>query len=73
MSKICSFRCLDVEFDVFDTERVPLTKGDYPYFITPSRFAKIEMWRHENGSVQINSKEQLDFLIENDYIGTYKK
>jgi hypothetical protein len=74
MAKILTFKCEDVIFDVYDSERVPMGEHKYLYFITPKRFAKIEVWRITNNiESKISTKEQLDYLIVNDYIGTYTK
>jgi hypothetical protein len=73
MSKVCTFKCEDVVFDVYNTERISMNSKKVKYYITPKRFAKIEVWRVMNDiTTPISTKEQLTFLIENDYIGTYK-
>ncbi|GEM_PF-6594503 len=73
MAKLLTFKCEDVIFDVYDTERVPMDSSKYQYFITPRRFARIEAWRIQNNlNSPISTKEQLDYLIQNDMIGTYK-
>ncbi len=74
MSKLISFKCNDIVFDVYDTERIPMGAHKYKYYITPRRYALIEAWRIKNDIFDpISSKEQLDYLIDNDFIGTYDK
>lgn len=73
MSKLLTFKCENTIFDVYDTERVPTNSSKYLYYITPKRFAKIEAWKIKNNiNNPISTQEQLDFLITNDMIGTYK-
>jgi len=67
---LCSFQCLDVIFDFHDSERV-LVREEYPYYVTPSRLAKIEAWIITNNLDKVREKEQLDLFINNGWIAKY--
>lgn len=67
---VCSFKCTDIIFDVHDSERV-LIRDEYPYYVTPSRMAKIETWLITNDLDKVREREQLDFLISKGWISKY--
>jgi len=67
---ICSFQCHDIIFDYHDSERV-LIRNEYPYYITPSKLAKIEAWIISENIYKIKEKAQLDFLIDKKWIASY--
>lgn len=67
---ICSFQCRDIIFDYHDSERV-LIRNEYPYYITPSKLAKIESWIISEDIRKVEEKAQLDFLIDKKWIAPY--
>jgi hypothetical protein len=69
---ICSVKCkeLDISFDYHDTERV-LTRNEHKYFLTPKRFAKIEAWMIQNFIMEITTKEQVDYIIQQGWLSEY--
>ena len=71
MAYQCSFKCEDIIFDIFDTERVPigLTKNDY--YITPKMAAGVELWLLENKLDKVRTMEQIETLIFIGLIGIY--
>ena len=65
-----SYKCLDVTFDYYDSERV-LKREDLPYYLTPHRLAKIEAWMIKNNIEKIRTKEQLDYIIDQGWLSKY--
>jgi len=71
MPYLCSFKCIDIVFDIFDTERVPIGVTKNKYFVTPQRAMNIEIWMLKNNIDKIKTKEQLELLISNNLLGIY--
>ena len=76
MAKIATIQCIDnmdIVFDYYDSERVPMEGNSTKYYITPNRAIRIDKWSIENDITDpIISRDHIQFLIDNDYIGTYK-
>lgn len=70
MSLVCAYKCIDVVFDIYNTEDVERA-SDCKYYVTPKLSAKIEKWMIENNVDKIQTKEHLDYLIHNGYFGVY--
>jgi len=72
MAYCCSYKCCDVIFDIYDTERIPVERPtENRYYITPDRCSEIEKWMVDNLVLHINSKAQLSFIIEKDWLAVY--
>jgi len=71
MPYLCSFKCIDIVFDIFDTGRVPIGVTKNKYFVTPQRAMNIEIWMLKNNIDKIKTKEQLELLISNNLLGIY--
>jgi hypothetical protein len=68
---ICSFKCLETKFDIFNSEKVLLIENRQKYFITPERAIKIEKWLIENNKDKIKTQEEIDFTISQGWLGSY--
>jgi hypothetical protein len=71
MAYQCSFKCADIIFDIFDTERVPVGVTKNKYFITPKKAIDAELWVIENKIDKVRTNEQMEMLISKGIIGTY--
>ena len=74
MGLVCQYKCADIIFDVYDIDRICTSTGmttNNLFFVTPSRVVKIEKYLIENDISKITSPEQMEFLIDNNYIGIY--
>jgi hypothetical protein len=71
LALLASYLCAGIEFDIYDSERVPVGKSKYKYFVTPRRIDLIEHWMFENFVLHITKPEQMHELIEKNLIGTY--
>jgi hypothetical protein len=71
MGLICQYKCADIIFDVYDIERISISTTNNLFYMTPSRIVKVEKYLIENNIPKIMTAEQMNFLIENDYIGIY--
>lgn len=71
MSYQASYLCCDVIFDIWDSERILSGMTSNKYFITPSLLEKVEKWMIDNFILEISTKEQMGFLIENKFIQKY--
>lgn len=58
-----------IDLDYHDSERVK-NSTDSKYFITPKRCSQIEAWMIMEDKEKL-SKEDLQYLIDNDYVGVY--
>ena len=59
-----------IDLDYHDSERVYKTTNS-KYFITPKKWVSIEAWMYMEEKEKL-SKEDLQYLIDNDYVGIYK-
>ena len=71
MAYQCSFKCEDIIFDIFDTERVPVGLTKNKYYITPKKAIGVELWLTESGLDKIRTKEQMETLISKGLVGVY--
>lgn len=71
MAYQCSFKCADIIFDIFDTERVPIGLTKNEYYITPKKAMGVELWLAENGLDKVRTMEQIETLIFIGLIGIY--
>jgi hypothetical protein len=71
MSYICSYKCADVKFDVYDTERINKSITNYLFYITPNKLVEVQKYLIENNIPFIDSPEQMNLLIEKNLIGIY--
>lgn len=69
MAYLCTFRCVSIEFDVFDSNRINPDTVKSKYFLTPVLLAKIEEWLILNNKSKISTKQDMDYLIYNNYFG----
>ena len=66
-----SFQCLDIQFDIFNSEIVLVRDNKCDYFITPNRIVEVEAWLIENNKDKVKTKEDLDFLINKGWLKAY--
>lgn len=71
MAFLFKYKCADIIFDAYDSDRISTSTTDSLFYVTPSRIVKVEKYLIENNIPKIMTSEQMDFLIENDYIGIY--
>ena len=71
MGKLVTFRCAGIEFDVYDSERVPVGLSECKYFITPDKIKLVEQWSKINGIDKVRTAEQMHTLISVKLIGVY--
>ncbi len=71
MAYQCSFKCEDIIFDIFDTERVPIGLTKNKYYITPKKAVEVELWLLENKLDKVRTREQVEVLISKEFIGIY--
>jgi len=71
MAYLCTYKCASIEFDIFDTNRVDITKKKSKYYITPSLLAKIEEYLIMNNKEKIESEKDIEFLISNKLLGVF--
>lgn len=72
MALLCSYACAGYSFDVYDSERVPVGKSSYKYYVTPRRMTLIEQWMYDNFVMKIDKPEQVQELIDKGFIGVYQ-
>ena len=73
MAIIGVFRCADIDFDIHDSERIPIGLSAEKYYITPKKIDLVEQWLTTNNLEKVETKEQVELLISLKLIGTYKK
>jgi hypothetical protein len=71
MALVCQYKCVDIIFDVYDTDRISTSTTNSLFYMTPSRIVKVEKYLIENDIPKIMTPEQINFLIENDFLGIY--
>jgi hypothetical protein len=71
MALVCQYKCVDIIFDVYDTDRISTSTTNSLFYMTPSRIVKVEKYLIENDIPKITTPEQMNFLIENDFLGMY--
>ena len=71
MGKVATFCCAGTEFDVYDSERVPVGLSKYKYYITPNKVKLVEQWIKINGIDKVRTAEQMRMLISTKLIGVY--
>jgi hypothetical protein len=73
MAYCCSYKCCDVIFDVFDSERVLLGVTKNKYYVTPSLMDRIDAWMIENMIIMITKQEDMEELISRGLVAQYKQ
>ena len=68
---VSSFKCADIIFDIHDIDRVSKGNSLYQYFVTPQQTIKIEAWLIRNNKDKVKTKEEMEYLIKENLIGTY--
>lgn len=69
---LCIYKVCDYEIDIWDKERIPVQDKMSKYFLTPNRLAKIENWIISEFKLdKISKKEDIEYLIQENMIGTY--
>ena len=71
MGIVVSFRCAGIEFDLHDSERIPVGLSSLKYYVTPHRMELIEQWLRINSHPKVCTKQQMHQLISMKLIGTY--
>lgn len=71
MALACVFECDTIEFDVYDSERVPVGKSTYKYYVTPSRVSEIEQWLRLRNLDKVTTRTHMEELIAIGLIGEY--
>ena len=71
MGKVAVFCCDEINFDVYDSERIPIGKSENLYYVTPSRLDLIAQWLTINDIDKIRTKNQIQTLISLKLIATY--
>jgi len=72
MAKVCVFNCADIEFDVYDSERIPIGVADSKYYITPKMIDEVDVWRKIKGVFRVTTAEHMEELIAVGLIGEYR-
>lgn len=65
-----SYRCEGIEFDYHDSDKV-LIRDEYKYYLTPKLLAKIETWMIKENIEIINTKEQMEYCIDQGWLQSY--
>ena len=71
MAKLLTYKCADILFDLYDTERVPVIKSDIKYYITPKRLDEVCEWLDSCNDTKITTIDQMEILIAIGLIGEY--
>jgi hypothetical protein len=71
MAYICSYKCADIIFDIFDSDRIRKDDCVNLFYITPIRISKVQQYLKDNSLNKITTQDQIDDLIKKDYIGMY--
>jgi hypothetical protein len=71
MARLLTFECAGIAFDVYDTDRIPVGKSKYKYFITPAMISAVEKWIKDSGVDKVRTREQMEQLISMGFIGAY--
>ena len=68
---LTSFKCGGIIFDIHDSDRLSKDDGISDYFICPKLIFKLEAWLIRMNKEKIKTKEEMEFLIKEGFLGTY--
>jgi len=71
MAKLLTYKCAGIEFDFYDTERVPVIKSDVKYFMTPGRLKEVCEWMKIRTVTSVTTSEHMEELIAIGLLGEY--
>jgi len=71
VARILTYKCAEIEFDFYDTERVPVIKSETKYYLTPKRLDEVCDWLGMSNLKKITTTDQMEILIAIGLIGEY--
>ena len=71
MARLLTYKCAGIEFDFYDTERVPIIKSAVKYFMTPSRLDEVCEWMKIRNITSVTASDQMEELIAIGLLGEY--